>query len=142
SAERKYPEGARFKPRKTHTDEMLDCLRGSLTLECPAQMWLDTREDAKDIGPKRSGKSTIAHVIGRLVGHAAYVGLSLNDWLATPKAAQVLIGKRVGVFADVRLKQGRAYGQNYDPGGADHRSSELLLKITGRDKVSIVDWRE
>jgi putative DNA primase/helicase len=217
SAVRKYTEAVRFKPRKTHIDEMLDCLKSSLPLECSAQLWLDTREDAKDwvvfkngvvnvltgdmrplshrlwaqsgldfdwlpeaecptwqwfledvfpgdaqsqqfveewagycmtgetkfekaamfIGPKRSGKSTIAHVIGRLVGDGAYVGLSFNDWLATPKAAQTLIGKRLGVFADVRLKQGRAYGQNYDPGGIDHRSSELLLKTIGRDKVSI-----
>jgi putative DNA primase/helicase len=89
------------------------------------------------IGPRRSGKSTILYLIGLLVGEGAYVGLSFNDWLATPKSAQVLIGKRVLAFPDVRLKPGRFYGKTYDPGGIDHRSSELLLKITGRDKVSV-----
>lgn len=89
------------------------------------------------IGPRRSGKSTIVDLIGKLVGDGAYVGLSFNDWLATAKATQVLIGKRAVAFPDVRLKPGKMYGQNYDPGGIDHRSSELLLKITGRDKVSI-----
>ena len=89
------------------------------------------------IGPRRSGKSTIVDLIGKLVGDGAYVGLSFNDWLSSAKATQVLIGKRVAAFPDVRLKPGRAYGASYDPGGIDHRSSELLLKITGRDKVSI-----
>ncbi len=45
--------------------------------------------------------------------------------------------KRVGVFADVRFKPGRAFGQNYDPGGIGHVSQELLLKITGRDHVTL-----
>jgi putative DNA primase/helicase len=89
------------------------------------------------IGPRRSGKSTIVYLVGRLVGDGAYVGLSFNDWLSSAKATQVLIGKRVVAFPDVRLKPGKMYGKNYDPGGIDHRSSELLLKITGRDKVSI-----
>ena len=89
------------------------------------------------IGPRRSGKSTIVALVGMLVGDGAYVGLSFNDWLASAKATQVLIGKRVVAFPDVRLKPGKMYGQNYDAGGIDHRSSELLLKITGRDKVSL-----
>jgi putative DNA primase/helicase len=98
----------------------------------------DTRFEkaAMLIGPKRTGKSTIVHLIGKLVGEGAYVGLSFNDWLAG-KATQVLIGKRVLAFPDVRQKPGKMWGQNYDPGGIDHRSCELMLKITGRDKVSI-----
>jgi putative DNA primase/helicase len=89
------------------------------------------------IGPKRSGKSTIVNLIGKLTGEGAYAGLSLNDWLSSPKATQVLIGKRVLAFSDVRLKPEKWYGQSYDAGGMDHRSRELMLKITGRDKVSI-----
>jgi putative DNA primase/helicase len=88
------------------------------------------------IGPRRSGKSTIVELIGELSG-GAIAGLSFNDWLATPKSAQVVLGKRVLAFSDVRLKPGKMWGQNYDPGGIDHRSCELMLKITGRDKVSI-----
>ena len=87
------------------------------------------------IGPKRSGKSTIVNLIGKLTGEGAYAGLSLNDWLSSPKATQVLIGKRVLAFSDVRLKPEKWYGQSYDAGGMDHRSRELMLKITGRDKV-------
>jgi putative DNA primase/helicase len=89
------------------------------------------------IGPRRSGKSTIVALIGKLVGEAAYAGLSFNDWLANAKSAQVLIGKRVVAFPDVRLRPPKLYGRNMDLGGIDHKSSELLLKITGRDKVSI-----
>jgi putative DNA primase/helicase len=89
------------------------------------------------IGPRRSGKSTIVDLIGKLVGDGAYAGLSFNDWLSTAKSAQVLIGKRVVAFPDVRLKPVKWYGASVDRGGIDHRSSELLLKITGRDKISI-----
>jgi len=48
-----------------------------------------------------------------------------------------MIGKQVGVFADVRLKPGKAYGQSYDPGGLSHISQGLLLNITGEDSVTI-----
>jgi putative DNA primase/helicase len=37
----------------------------------------------------------------------------------------------------VRLKPGKWYGQNFDPGGLDHKSKELLLKITGGDNVTV-----
>jgi len=48
-----------------------------------------------------------------------------------------LIGKKVGVFADVRFKPAKAYGlTGYDPGGIDYQSAQLLLNIIGRDKVS------
>jgi putative DNA primase/helicase len=49
-----------------------------------------------------------------------------------------LVGKRVGVFADVRFKAAKRYGHvGYDPGGLDHRSREMLLNITGQDKTAI-----
>ncbi len=89
------------------------------------------------IGPKRSGKGTISHVLRMLVGDSSYVGLSINTWALGENSKECLIGKRVGVFADVRFKPGRAYGASYDPGGISHVSSELLLNIIGEDTVTI-----
>jgi putative DNA primase/helicase len=89
------------------------------------------------IGPKRSGKGTISHVMRQLVGDASYVGLSFNTWAVSENSKECLIGKRVGVFADVRFKLGRFFGASYDPGGIGHVSSELLLNITGEDTVTI-----
>jgi putative DNA primase/helicase len=48
-----------------------------------------------------------------------------------------MLGKKVGIFPDVRLREGKWYGQNFDPGGIDHTSKEWLLKITGGDPVTI-----
>jgi len=90
------------------------------------------------IGPKRSGKGTISHVLRMLVGDQSYVGLSINTWALGENSKECLIGKRVGVFADVRFKPGRAYGNvSYDPGGITHVSSELLLNIIGEDTITI-----
>jgi phage/plasmid-associated DNA primase len=52
-------------------------------------------------------------------------------------SAQVLVGKKVGAFPDVRLKPGKWYGTSYDGGGLDHVSVEWLLKLTAGDKVTI-----
>jgi putative DNA primase/helicase len=89
------------------------------------------------IGEKRSGKGTISHVLRQMVGDPSYVGLSFSTWTATENSGQCLIGKRVGLFSDVRLKPGRAYGQSYDPGGLSHVSAERLLNITGEDTVTL-----
>ena len=89
------------------------------------------------IGPKRSGKGTISHVLRQMVGDGSYVGLSFNTWASGENSKECLIGKRVGVFADVRFKPGRAYGASFDPGGIGHVSTELLLNIIGEDTVSI-----
>src|SRR2546430_7869196 len=45
--------------------------------------------------------------------------------------------KRVGVFPDVRLRPGKWYGQNFDPGGLDHKSKEQVLNITGGDPITV-----
>jgi putative DNA primase/helicase len=89
------------------------------------------------IGEPRSGKGTLTDILHELAGDSGYVSLSFHDWLATPNSKEDLIGKRVGVFPDVRFKPGKFYGANYDPGGIDHKSSELLLKITGEDRLTI-----
>lgn len=89
------------------------------------------------IGEKRSGKGTISHVLRQMVGDCSYVGLSFNTWAAGENSKECLIGKRVGVFADVRFKPGRAYGASFDPGGIGHVSTEMLLNIIGEDTVTI-----
>jgi hypothetical protein len=48
-----------------------------------------------------------------------------------------MIGKRVGVFPDVRLKSAKSFGfkggSGHDPGGLSYTSHGLLLTITGGD---------
>jgi putative DNA primase/helicase len=88
------------------------------------------------IGKPRSGRGTIGHVLRKLVGEG-YQPLSFHTWVRGENSREPLIGKRVGVFADVRFKPGKTYGQSYDPGGIDHVSLELLLSIIGQDELSI-----
>jgi putative DNA primase/helicase len=89
------------------------------------------------IGEPRSGKGTLMDILHELAGDSGYVSLSFHDWLANVNSKEDLIGKRVGVFPDVRFKPGKFYGASYDPGGIDHKSAELLLKITGEDRLTI-----
>jgi putative DNA primase/helicase len=90
------------------------------------------------IGVKRSGKTTIAWVQEQLVGAGAYASLSFHNWTRGENSRAVLLGKKVVVFPDVRLKPAKVYGlTGYDPGGLDHQSAELLLNIIGRDVVSV-----
>jgi putative DNA primase/helicase len=90
------------------------------------------------VGVSRSGKSTIAHVLERLVGPEGYVGLSFHTWIKGEHSTQRILGKKVGVFPDVRLKPPKQFGNaSFDPGGLDPASAELLLGITGEDRQSI-----
>jgi putative DNA primase/helicase len=78
------------------------------------------------IGPKRSGKGTIARMLTRLVGIGNTVaptlaGLSTNFGLAP------LIGKRLAVISDARLG-GRA---------DQHAIAERLLSVTGEDTLTV-----
>jgi putative DNA primase/helicase len=61
----------------------------------------------------------------------------LQHMASGENSKECLIGRRVGVFADVRFKPGRAYGASFDPGGIGHVSTELLLNIIGEDTVSV-----
>ena len=79
----------------------------------------------------------IAGVLERLCGGTGYVSLSFHAWLRSVYSAEALIGKRAGVFPDVRFKPGKWYGQNFDPGGLDHVSKEMVLRITGGDHQTI-----
>jgi putative DNA primase/helicase len=90
------------------------------------------------VGQKRSGKSTLVWVQERLVGAGSYASLSFHDWMKTENSRAHLLGKKVGVFPDVRLKPAKSYGlTGYDPGGLDHQSAQLLLNIIGRDTIAI-----
>ena len=90
------------------------------------------------VGTKgREGKGTLAHIQEKLCGSAGYVSLSFDDWLKGEYSKEAMLYKRAGVFPDVRLKEGKLYGQNYDPGGIDHVSKEWLLRITAGDGVTI-----
>jgi putative DNA primase/helicase len=78
------------------------------------------------VGPKRSGKGTIARVLTRLVGidntvAPTLAGLGVNFGLAP------LIGKRIAIISDARLG-GRA---------DQHAIAERLLSITREDAITI-----
>ena len=90
------------------------------------------------VGEKRSGKSTLVWIQEQLVGSAAYASLSFHDWTKTENSRAHLVGKKVAVFPDVRLKPPKNFGlTGYDPGGLDHQSAQILLQIIGRDTVAI-----
>lgn len=88
------------------------------------------------LGQRRSGKSTIVHVLEKLVGREGFGAFSFDKWLKGEFSAHGLIGKRAAVFSDVRLKQGRYWGKQWDAGGLSHEGREMLLKITGGDTFS------
>jgi putative DNA primase/helicase len=74
------------------------------------------------VGPKRSGKGTIARVLKALFGGANVAGPTLSG-LGTNFGLQPLIGKPLAVISDARLS-GRA---------DQHVIAERLLSISGED---------
>jgi len=97
------------------------------------------------IGPPRSGKGCIATIAQALVGTAAYASLDVATWVAKDTSREVLIGKRLGVFEDMRLQPERWFGERRDPGGLGHASVELMLKLTSGNSQTfarkyIGDW--
>jgi putative DNA primase/helicase len=85
----------------------------------------------------RCGKGTIARVMNKLVGLANYLGLDIDLWTKGENSRAPLIGKRAGVFPDMRLKGSRRFGKNLDVGGMDTASVRLMLSITGGDHLTI-----
>ncbi len=78
------------------------------------------------VGPKRSGKGTIARVLTQLLG-AENVGGPTLSGLSTNFGLAPLIGKRVAIISDARLS-----------GKADQAViAERLLSITGEDAITI-----
>jgi putative DNA primase/helicase len=86
------------------------------------------------VGPKRSGKGTIARVLHALLGRENVAGPTLNA-LGQNFGLQSLIGKPLAIISDARLS-----------GRADQAAiTERLLSISGEDALSIprkhkADW--
>jgi putative DNA primase/helicase len=85
----------------------------------------------------RAGKGLIIHMMEGLVGSRNFVALDFDSWQKNGFSTQCMLGKRAGAFPDVRMKPGQYYGNEWVPGGLDHKARELLLKITGGDHLTI-----
>jgi putative DNA primase/helicase len=78
------------------------------------------------VGPKRSGKGTIARVLTKLLGAANVCGPTLSS-LAQNFGMSPMIGKRLAIISDARLG-----------GKADHQIVvERILAVTGEDSLDI-----
>jgi len=89
------------------------------------------------IGEPRSGRGTLARIQEGLVGPGGHVPLNIHTWNSGENSKQKLIGKRVGIFHDARLKEAKAFGQvSFDPGGIEHKSMQDLLEIIAGDEQS------
>jgi putative DNA primase/helicase len=77
------------------------------------------------IGPKRSGKGTIARVLAALVGRANAASPTLAS-LGETFGLQPLIGKLLAIISDARL------GAKAD----QHAIAESVLRITGEDDIT------
>jgi putative DNA primase/helicase len=86
------------------------------------------------IGEPRSGRGTLARIQELLVGPRGHVPLNIHTWNKTENSKEAMIGKRVGIFHDVRLKEAKTYGYSgHDPGGVEHQSMQALLEIISGD---------
>lgn len=78
------------------------------------------------VGPKRSGKGTIAHVLTGLLGRANVASPTMAS-LGTQFGLWPLIDRRLAIVPDARIS-----------GGADSRKSvEHLLSVSGEDTLTI-----
>jgi putative DNA primase/helicase len=78
------------------------------------------------VGPKRSGKGTIARILKALLGSINVAGPTLSG-LGTNFGLSPLIGKQLAVISDARLS-----------GRSDlHLIAERLLSISGEDHVTV-----
>ncbi|MER8783232.1 phage/plasmid primase, P4 family [Mesorhizobium sp. M1006] len=78
------------------------------------------------VGPKRSGKGTVARVLTGLLGHGSVAAPTLAS-LATNFGLAPLIGKPLGIIGDARL------GSRADQAAI----AERLLSISGEDSLTI-----
>ncbi len=87
----------------------------------------DTRQQkiALLIGPKRSGKGTIARVLKALIGEDGFCGPTMAS-LSERFGLSALIGKSVAVVSDARLRRSNTA-----------ELAERLLSISGEDTLSI-----
>jgi putative DNA primase/helicase len=78
------------------------------------------------VGPKRSGKGTIARVLGKMLGLDNICAPTLSG-LSTNFGLSALIGKRLGIIGDARLS-----------GRSDIAVvTERLLSLSGEDAITI-----
>ncbi|MVO86643.1 NTP-binding protein [Streptomyces sp. p1417] len=77
------------------------------------------------VGPTRSGKGTVARVLGRLVGKGNVAGPTLAS-LATNFGLSPLLGKPLAVISDARLS-----------GRDGQQVVERLLTISGEDTIDV-----
>lgn len=77
------------------------------------------------IGPKRSGKGTVARMLRRLVGEGNICGPTTNN-LAGPFGLQALLGKSLAIVSDARFA-----GENVAA------AVERLLCISGEDALTV-----
>jgi putative DNA primase/helicase len=86
------------------------------------------------IGKPRSGRGTLAHIQELLVGFNGHTSLNIHTWHNNENSRMGMIGKRVGIFHDMRLKPAKQYGAtSYDAGGVDPQSQQLLLELISGD---------
>ena len=79
------------------------------------------------VGPKRSGKGTIARVLTQLVGQPNVASPTLNS-LTTQFGLEPLIGKLAATIPDARLG---------GPGVNMHAIVEKLLMLSGEDDITV-----
>jgi putative DNA primase/helicase len=89
------------------------------------------------IGPPRSGRGTIAAIEELLVGFNGHCSLNVHTWHKTENSRQGMVGKRIGIFHDIRLKPAKQYGANFEPGGLDPEGQQLLLELISGDLTEI-----
>jgi putative DNA primase/helicase len=90
------------------------------------------------IGKPRSGRGTLAHIQELLVGANGHTSLNIHTWRNNENSRQGMVGKRVGIFHDMRLKPAKQYGNtSYDAGGVDPQSQQLLLELISGDLTEI-----
>jgi hypothetical protein len=90
------------------------------------------------IGKPRSGRGTLAHIQELLVGANGHTSLNIHTWRNNENSRQGMVGKRVGIFHDMRLKPAKQFGNtSYDAGGVDPQSQKLLLELISGDLTEI-----
>ena len=78
------------------------------------------------VGPKRSGKGTLARVLAEMLGTANVAGPTL-DSMTKEFGLQPLLGKLAAIISDARLS-----------GRADQKTvAESLLRISGEDRIDV-----
>lgn len=107
-------------PGDTESQELLQEWFGyCLTADTAQQKMLNI------VGPKRSGKGTIARILGALIGSANVIGPTLAS-LSETTGLEHWLGKLVAIFGDAR------------GAGKDQQTAvERLLSITGEDMLSV-----